>query len=104
MRWHLNAIAIFATLTLVTATNLPAQTENTPSISIEEIVVTATKRATSLQDAPISISVISVEQMDQLAINDVLDLQSSVPSLKIAQQQFANQNTFLIRGIWQWCK
>ena len=98
MRWHLNAIAIFATLTLVTATNLPAQTENTPSISIEEIVVTATKRATSLQDAPISISVISVEQMDQLAINDVLDLQSSVPSLKIAQQQFANQNTFLIRG------
>ena len=42
MRWHLNAIAIFATLTLVTATNLPAQTENTPSISIEEIVVTAT--------------------------------------------------------------
>ena len=38
------------------------------------------------------------EQIEQLAINDILDLQSSVPSLKINQQQFANQNTFLIRG------
>ena len=98
MRWHIYAFAFILTITLVTPNNSQAQTNTQPSIFIEEIVVTATKRATTLQDAPISISVISVEQMDQLAISDVLDLQSSVPSLKIAQQQFANQNTFLIRG------
>ena len=95
MRWQ-NHIFVFFTLvlSLIVTNNLEAQT----NLQIEEIVVTATKKETTLQDAPLAISVIGVEQIEQLAINDVLDLQSSVPSLKINQQQFANQNTFLIRG------
>jgi outer membrane receptor protein involved in Fe transport len=66
--------------------------------TVEEIVVTATKRGTSLQDTPISVSVIQMEDIETLAISDILDLQSSVPSLQINQTQFAAQNTFLIRG------
>ena len=95
MRWQ-NHIFVFFTLvlSLIVTNNLEAQT----NLQIEEIVVTATKKETTLQDAPLAISVIGVEQIEQLAINDILDLQSSVPSLKINQQQFANQNTFLIRG------
>ena len=88
MRWQ-NHIFVFFTLvlSLIVTNNLEAQT----NLQIEEIVVTATKKETTLQDAPLAISVIGVEQIEQLAINDILDLQSSVPSLKINQQQFANQ-------------
>ena len=95
MRWQ-NYIFVFFTLvlSLIVTNNLQAQT----SSLIEEIVVTSTKKDTSLQDTPISISVIQMEDIEALAISDILDLQSSVPSLQINQTQFAAQNTFLIRG------
>ena len=81
-------------LSLTVTNNSQAQT----SQLVEEIVVTATKNNTTLQDTPISVSVIQMEDIETLAISDILDLQSSVPSLKIDQTQFAAQNTFLIRG------
>ena len=81
-------------LSLTVTNNAQAQT----SQLVEEIVVTATKKNTTLQDTPISVSVIQMEDIETLAISDILDLQSSVPSLKIDQTQFAAQNTFLIRG------
>ena len=95
MRWQ-NYIFVFFTLVLclITTNNLQAQI----SSQIDEIVVTSTKKNTSLQDTPLSISVIQMEDIETLAISDILDLQSSVPSLQINQTQFAAQNTFLIRG------
>ena len=86
MRWQ-NYIFVFFTLvlSLIVTNNLEAQT----NIQIEEIVVTSTKKDTSLQDTPLSISVIQMEDIETLAISDILDLQSSVPSLQINQTQFA---------------
>ncbi len=81
-------------LSLTVTSNSQAQSDNL----IEEIIVTSTKKDTTLQDTPVSISVIQTEDIERLAISDILDLQSSVPSLKINQTQFAAQNTFLIRG------
>ena len=100
MRWQHFAYTFFAAVISMTVVNTTqAQTNQEQSASyIEEIVVTATKRGTSLQDTPISVSVIQMEDIETLAISDILDLQSSVPSLQINQTQFAAQNTFLIRG------
>ena len=81
---------------LLASTNIDAQ--NTPLLDIEEIVVTSTKKNTTLQETPVSVSVIQMEDIERLAISDILDLQSSVPSLQINQTQFAAQNTFQIRG------
>ena len=95
MRWQNYIFAFFTlVLSLLVTNNLQAQT----SSQIEEIVVTSTKKSTSLQDTPISISVIQMEDIEALAISDILDLQSSVPSLQINQTQFAAQNTFLTIG------
>ena len=100
MRWQHFAYTFFAAVISMAVVNTTqAQTNQEQSASyIEEIVVTATKRGTSLQDTPISVSVIQMEDIETLAISDILDLQSSVPSLQINQTQFAAQNTFLIRG------
>lgn len=64
----------------------------------DEIVVTATKRAQSLQEVPIAVSVVSDETIEKAQIQDILDLQFSVPSLRVSQLQNSSQTTFLIRG------
>ena len=89
---------IISLLFLLTVINNNVQSQSSLSYEIEEIVVTSTKKDTSLQDTPVSVSVLQVEDIERLAISDILDLQSSVPSLQINQQQFAAQNTFQIRG------
>ena len=51
---------------------------------LEEVVVTATKRAENPQDIPLSIEVVSGEDMRNMGITDFVELQSSVPNLNVA--------------------
>ncbi|GAA6138475.1 TonB-dependent receptor [Arenicella sp. 4NH20-0111] len=64
----------------------------------EEIVVTATKRAATLQDIPIAVSVTSAETIEQAQILDISDLQSVVPTLRVSQLQSSTNTNFSIRG------
>src|SRR5580700_9181280 len=50
---------------------------------LQEIVVTAARREQFLQDAPAAINVISGDTMEELHINDIADLTSIVPGLKM---------------------
>ncbi|BFM18158.1 TonB-dependent receptor [Maricurvus nonylphenolicus] len=65
---------------------------------LEEVVVTATKRATTLQEVPIAVSVTSGETIEQAQIRDIGDLQSVVPSLRVEQRANAAAANFIIRG------
>ena len=62
------------------------------------IVVTASKRETTLQETPISVSVTSGETLQNAQIRDVLDLQTVTPSLRVSQLQTSSASTFIIRG------
>lgn len=91
--------------TAVTAAILPlsavtfAQEESSGSLSsIEEIVVTSTKRATTLQDTPVAVSVTSADTIKEAQILDLNDLQSVVPTLRISQLQSSTNVNFSIRG------
>ncbi len=64
----------------------------------DEIIVTATKRAQTLQEVPIAVSVTSAKTMDRAKILDIVDLQSVVPSLRVTQLQNSAQTNFTIRG------
>lgn len=68
------------------------------SAQLEEIVVTASKRAATLQDIPISVSVTTADTIEKAQIQDLLDLQSVVPSLRVSQLQVAAASNFVIRG------
>ena len=50
---------------------------------LEEVVVTATKRAESIQDVPVSVSTISSEQIGNQGILDMEDLSLYVPNFEI---------------------
>ncbi|MGY8892518.1 MAG: TonB-dependent receptor, partial [Pseudomonadales bacterium] len=65
---------------------------------IEEIVVTASKRSSTLQETPISVSVTTGDTIDKAAIQDIMGLQSIVPSLRVSQLQSSTNSTFSIRG------
>ena len=62
------------------------------------VTVTASKRETTLQDLPVSVSVTSGEVIEQAQIRDLLDLQTIAPSLRVSQNQSSSNSTFIIRG------
>lgn len=64
---------------------------------LEEIVVTATKRASNLQDVPISVGVLTGEFIDTFDIKDMSDVQNFVPGLQV-QQTFGSW-AVRIRGL-----
>ena len=53
------------------------------NVTLEEIVVTAERRAESLQSVPIPVSALSVEQLENRQIVEGQDLERYVPSLKM---------------------
>jgi len=65
---------------------------------LEEIVVTAAKRATTLQEIPIAVTVTTADTIEKAQIQDILDLQSVVPSLRVSQLQTSRNSNFVIRG------
>jgi len=63
-----------------------------------DIVVTASKRETTLLDTPIAVSVVSGKTIQDAQIRDLLDLQTVVPSLRVSQLQSSANTNFIIRG------
>jgi iron complex outermembrane receptor protein len=65
---------------------------------LSEVVVTAQKRAQSLQDVPISINVVDSHAIQNLGAQSFTDLLSNVPSLT-AYQNGAGRSQLIIRGV-----
>ena len=63
-----------------------------------EIVVTATKRAQTLQDVPVAVTVATAAQIEREFIRDLKDLGSIVPSLRVGERQNSANTNFFIRG------
>ncbi|KPF78455.1 hypothetical protein IP88_03750 [alpha proteobacterium AAP81b] len=76
----------------------PPQEDPGSSSRVQEIVVTASKRAETLQDTPIAVSVVEAQEIERAEIQDLLDLQTLVPSLAIRQGQTSGNTNFFIRG------
>lgn len=62
------------------------------------IIITASKRPTSLQETPIAITVVSEEAIEQTKIQDIFDLQSLVPTLRVSPLQRSTNTSFSLRG------
>ncbi len=86
-------VGLAVSLTLLTGTAVAQDSEG-----LEEIVVTATKREQTLQDVPVAVSVTSVETINKASIQDVTDLASIIPSLRVTTLQTSTNTNFIIRG------
>jgi len=65
--------------------------------ALDEVVVTAQKRAENIQDVPGSITALSGETLADQQIKDITDLQTRIPSMAVGQLYGANLIT--LRGI-----
>ncbi len=77
-----------------------AQAADKPGFALEEVVVTAQKKAESLQDAPISLTAFGQQELENKGINSLADIGAKVPSMSI--EPFPINNATLrifIRGI-----
>lgn len=63
----------------------------------DEILVTATKRVSSLQDVPISMNLISGKTVAAMSVNDLQELSAYIPNLKIADTSVTTN--IYMRGI-----
>jgi outer membrane receptor protein involved in Fe transport len=65
---------------------------------LEEVIVTAEKRETSLQDTAIAVSAFSGDELDRQQITNALDIQMNVPNMLMSKGNFTGAN-ISIRGI-----
>ncbi|MEH6608892.1 MAG: TonB-dependent receptor [Halioglobus sp.] len=82
---------------LVAALALASATSLTHAQMLEEVIVTAQKRAESLQDVPISVSAVQGEKLQSAGIANMAALADYVPNLHIASAS-VNTNIYM-RGI-----
>ena len=68
-------------------------------LAIEEVIVTATKRAENVQDIPVAISVVDAETIEAMGISSYTDISKISPSLTINQGDWATNSSFSLRGI-----
>ena len=97
MRGARSAVAPTALVRLVVAALITTAPQLVHA-AIEEIVVTAQKRAESVQDVPISVSAFDAQAMEARQITSFSDLQFHVPNVSYSKTFFSGNN-FQIRGI-----
>ena len=66
---------------------------------LEEVIITATKRAESLQDVPLAVNAFSADTIQEAGINDVVDLAIMTPSLNANFNTSPFTTRLTIRGI-----
>ena len=96
------ALSLVATMLASTAY---AQDDSPPvtqvSEGIQDIVVTATRQSTNLQDTPIAITAVTADALEARGLESVSDLSAVVPNaqFKRAQGAFGPGVTTFIRGL-----
>src|SRR5688572_11216411 len=84
-----------------TGTRADPATDESSESRLGEIVVTAERRATNLQDTPLSVVAMTEEMVEAKGIEDLQDLSVFTPNLSISASRGNGNNTpnFTIRGI-----
>ena len=79
------------------AAHAQAPASQEPEAVLEEVVVTAERRTTNLQETPVAAAVLSGEALEDRGVNSIEQLQFAMPSVTV--QNSGQGNSFNIRGI-----
>jgi iron complex outermembrane recepter protein len=96
-----NRVSVAVTLAVTTflaGSSLTSVAQAAGASSLEEVLVTASKRVQTLQDTPIAVSVVSEQMIEQSAIIGLSDLQVLVPALRVSTTSRVGSVTYTIRG------
>ena len=93
-----NAIVVFFVAALALP-GLASSQESSSSTVLEEVMVTAQKRAESLQDVPVAVSVLSSETIEQASLSNFSDIAKLMPGFTYQDRNDQRTATFSIRGV-----
>ncbi len=85
-------------LLLAMSTSAFAQTASDP-IALDEVVVTAQKRAENVQNVPLAVSVVTARQLESAGVKEFTDVGRVAPSLTIRQADQPINASVALRGI-----
>jgi iron complex outermembrane receptor protein len=77
----------------------PAFAQAQPGSAVEEVIVTALKRSTNIQETPIAISAVTAATIANSGVQSIADLGASVPSLNFVDGGPSFRRV-VIRGIY----
>ena len=86
-----------ATLGLVQSSDIVADEPTSVSNDVEEIIVTASKRESKIEDLPMSVQAIAGSRLESANVNDFMDYAELIPSLSYIQYG-PGRSAFYIRG------
>lgn len=92
------ALAILPQIALAQATGSPSEGTSSNDIGLQEIVVTAQRRAESAQKAALPINVVSTEALRNAGVSNATTLNAVAPSLNVTQSGGATASYF-VRGV-----
>jgi len=90
---------------VATAIALPVAIGFTPTAvhaqesSIEEVIVTATRREGSVQDIPINIAAVDSSRIEQQGFQEIADVLAFVPGINAVDRGGRNGNRLIVRGL-----
>lgn len=77
----------------------PASQQAGPASQVEDIVVTARRRDERLLDAPVAITAVSAQTLDDYSVSRVSDLATLVPSLVAGKAASGSSASIFLRGV-----
>ncbi len=83
---------------LGSSTSWAADADTPPNEGLENIIVTANKRAENIQTVPTAVSAISAEQLKDLGVTNALEIAQFVPGVQVMAVNAGTTNFFSIRG------
>ncbi|MET0271693.1 MAG: TonB-dependent receptor [Phenylobacterium sp.] len=82
------------------AQGVEAASKDAAAVAIEELVVTAERRETNLQDTPIAITAFSAQALADRKVDNIRDLAGQIPNLTISRVTISHTTqTYSLRGI-----
>lgn len=94
LTFKLSAMSAAIAATLVTGPQVQAQQS-----SLEEVIVTATRRAESIQDIPLNISAVSGDTITEQGLSNLADVMRWVPGIHIVDQGSRGADRIVARGL-----
>ncbi len=95
---NLTITTVLSSAMILATAATPAWSQDSASFGLEEIVVTAQKRAQALQDVPMSITALTGASLERAGVAQFEDFARSVPSLSF-HSSGAGRQKLVIRGL-----
>lgn len=90
-KFQMTAVTCAATISAAYAATIPSlvAAQDAPNAGLEEVIVTARKRAESLQDVPVAVTALTGGMIERGNINSVVEVAKLAPNVELIAQPFA---------------